>query len=48
MWLWWIMIVMLVVVGILDIVEIHILRKKGKWPVKRDSVDQIDIWQEEE
>jgi hypothetical protein len=42
------MVVMLVVVGILDIVEIHILRSQGKWPTKRDNVDQIDIWQEEE
>lgn len=48
MLVWWLMIIMLVVVAILDIVEIHILRRQGKWPTKRDNIDQIDIWHEED
>lgn len=48
MLVWWLMIIMLVVVAILDIVEIHILRRRGKWPTNRDNIDQIDIWKEED
>lgn len=47
MLVWWLMIVMLVIVAILDIVEIHILRRQGKWPTKRDGVDNIDFKEEE-